>query len=124
MRRVVIDATAFVAWFDEDGEARSLRREYEAGLLGVSVPSSFVQDVLGIVAVRGWHAARVQRLASLLDGIGFDVRDPSRAALARWLGRGISPAQAAYAALAEETEHPLVAGDPDLARRAAGLLQK
>ena len=124
MRRVVIDAATFVAWFSGEGEAASLRREYEAGQLGVMIPSSFVPDVLGAVAGLGWPRDRIGRLGDLLDKIGFDVRDPSREGLARWLGGGITPAQAAYAALAEETERPLVAGNPQLARRARALTQR
>jgi hypothetical protein len=123
MRRVVIDAVTFIGWFSSDGEAASLRREYESGQLGVMVPSSFVPDVLGEVASLGWPLDRIERLSAGLDGIGFEVRDPSRAGLARWVGSNITPAQAAYAALAEESEHPLVAGDPELRRRAATLVR-
>ncbi|HEY8171357.1 MAG TPA: hypothetical protein VIH24_09725 [Candidatus Limnocylindria bacterium] len=123
MRRVVIDAATFIGWFIGDGEAASLRPEYEAGQLGVLVPTTFVPDVLGEVAALGWPRDRIERLSALLDEIGFEVREPSRAGLARWVGGRITPAQAAYAALAEESEHPLVAGDPELRRRAATLVQ-
>ncbi len=121
MRRVVIDAPAFLSWFAEGGGGRSLRREYEAGQLAVAVPTSFITDVLAEVVAQGWPRDRAVRLAAALEGIGFDFGDPSREALARWLGKGLVPGLAAYAALAEETERPLVAGDALLRRRAAPL---
>jgi hypothetical protein len=122
MRHVVIDAATFVGWFVGEGEARSLRREYEAGQLRVVVPTAFAADVLGEVASLGWPRDRLERLAPLLDELGFEFRNPPRVSLARWVGTGLTPALAAYAALAEESERPLVAGHPELARRAAALL--
>ena len=50
----------------------------------------------------------------MLAGIGFDVRDPSTATLVRWLRHGLTPTQAAYAALAEDTGRPLVSADETL----------
>ncbi len=121
MRRVVIDAATFVGWFTSDPVAGALRREFEGGQLAVVVPTGFVADVLGRAAQRGWSADRLERLAGAVADVGFEIRDPSPAALARWLVRGLSPSEAAYAALAEETERPLVAGDPALAQRTTAL---
>ena len=124
MRRVVIDAATFVAWFGADAEPRQLRAKYEAGQLGVLVPPSFVPDVLGLVADRGWRRDRIVMLARALPAIGFEVRDPRLETLARWLGGGVTPAQAAYPALAEDSGRPLVASDPVVRKRAASVLQR
>jgi hypothetical protein len=124
MSRVVVDAAAFLAWYSDDAAAQRLRREYEAGVLGVIVPSSFVPDVLARVADRGWSRERVERLGAALSDIGFEVRDAAMPTLVKWLGDGLTPIQSAYAALAEETGRPLVSADPTRRRRAAPLLQR
>lgn len=120
MRRVVIDASAFVAWFT--GDERSTRREYESGELGLIVPTTFATDVMGVAASQDWSAQRLERIGRAVQALGLEQRDPSVDLVARWLAIGLPPRLATYAALAEETERPLVAADPELRRRAGPVL--
>lgn len=122
MRRVVIDAAAFLAWFRGDAESLSLRREFEAGELTLIVPIAFTPDVMGLAAGLGWSADRLTRLGDAVASLPIERVEPSTGLLAVWLARGLEPRLAAYAALAEETGRPLVARDEELRRRAASVL--
>lgn len=120
MRRVVLDPSAFLAWFD--GDPDRMRAEYEAGSLEVLVPPIFDTHVLEVAAAAVSDPARLGRLAAQLDHVGFVRRDPSVGLVAGRIADGWPVLAAQYAALAEELDAPLVAGDPDLRRRASGLL--
>lgn len=122
MRRVVIDAAAFVGWFT--GGDRSTRREYEAGGLELIVPTTFATDVMGVVAAQGWPAERVERIGRAVQALGLELREPPVDLVARWLAIGLPPRLATYAALAEDSERPLVAADPELRRRAGPVLAR
>jgi predicted nucleic acid-binding protein len=122
MRRVVLDAHAFVGWFgSEDEAARTLRREYEAGALRVHVPSQFPAEVLELAASRGISADGLRRLAAEIERVDFEVRDAPTAELAVWLARGVGARHARYAALAASLEVPLVSTDPELLRVASAV---
>ncbi|MEO5985763.1 MAG: PIN domain-containing protein [Candidatus Limnocylindria bacterium] len=121
MRRVVLDASAFLAWFGPQA-VRRLRDEYEAGSLEVVVSSGFSAAVLEAAARLGWDPDRLRALAPLTARVPFDVREPRTDELVRWLGRGLSGPQAGSAAVAEALGIPLVSGDAELARTAASLL--
>ena len=125
MRRVVLDALAFLAWFGPNATAagQALRKEYEAGALGIVVPRSFTLDVLGAAARDGWPAEKLAGLAAETDRLGFERRDPAVTEVARWLERGLEPARAGYAALAAETGLPLLSADDDLVAGAASVAQ-
>ena len=70
MRRVVIDASAFLGWFTSDGPGRRLRDEYERGLVTVIAPRNFALGVLEAAA------AEVERLAAAptVEGVRIDLR--------------------------------------------------
>ncbi len=121
MRRLVLDAGAFLAWFGPDADRR-LRDEYEAGSLTVLVPTGFSASVLEVAAGRGWSSDRLPALAPLIARVGLEAHEPRTDELARWLGQGLTAFQAASAAVAEELGVPLVSGDPELRRAAASLL--
>lgn len=123
MRRVVIDPGALLSWFDPDGAHRSLRTEYEAGMLTLIAPRHLPADVLGEVAARGdVPPERLGPIAAELGRLGLQLQDPPIGELAGWLAKGLAPRAAAYAALAASLDLPLVAADPDLRRAASGLL--
>ena len=122
MRRVVIGPSAFLGWFGADGPGRRLREEYEQGALVVTVPRVFALSVLETAALRGtWSAHRLHRLASEIQHVGFELRDPPSAELAAWLARGLNGSQAAHAALASALDLRLVTADPKLLRVAASF---
>ncbi len=123
MRRIVLDADAFLGWFTPTGDRR-MRDEYEAGELVIAVASGFGVQVLEGAARHGWDADRLQRLTPLLGRLGFEQREPASDELARWLSRGLGAASAATAAVAAGLGAPLVSGDPELRRVAEALLQR
>lgn len=122
MRRIVLDAYAFMTWFGRDGRGRGLRAEYEAGGLAVLVPASFRADVLELASSRQrLPPAALERLAGEIDRIGFVTEDPPSAELARWLGRGCDGRRASYAALASAEDLPLLSDDADTLRVASSV---
>lgn len=121
MKRLVLDAAAFLAWFGQDADRR-LRDEYEAGTLVVLVSTGFSISVLDAAARGGWSPDRLRALAPLIARAGLEVHEPRTDELARWLGRGLSAHQAASAAVAEGLGVPLVSGDAELRRAASTLL--
>ena len=121
MRRLVLDAHAFLAWFGPNAPGSALRAEYEAGQLRVIVPTSFELDVLEDAARAGWSAQQLTRLAVELRQVKFETLAPSSGELAAWLARGLRSRQAAYAALASAHDIPLAASDPALLEQAASV---
>lgn len=120
MRRVILDPTALLTWFDGADPPGPLRLEYENGLLGVVVPPVLTTHLLGsLAASRGVPADRLVRIAAEIDRLGFEIREPPVDELATSLARGLTAAQAPYAALASALDLPLITADPQLQRRAA-----
>jgi predicted nucleic acid-binding protein len=126
MRRVVADSAIVLGWFTTaTGPARSLRAEYEQGTLTIVAPRSLPIEILEAVAeATGWPADRLAALATELSRLGLELRDPPGAELAAWLARGLSGADAAYAALASGLDIPLLTTDPELLRRAGTVAQR
>jgi predicted nucleic acid-binding protein len=123
MRRVVLDPSAFLDWFEPPG--RALRDEFEAGQLQPYVPTVFSLHVLHAAARRhGLDASRLARLADELGRLRFERRDPPSPELAAWLTRGLDADEAPYAALAASLDVPLVTTDADLLRRASTVAQR
>jgi len=121
VRRLVLDAHAFLAWFGPNAPGSGLRAEYEAGQLGVIVPTSFELDVLEGAARARWSAEQLTRLAVELRQLRFEPLAPPAGELAAWLARGLTGRQAAYAALASAHDLPLVASDSALLEQAASV---
>ena len=124
MKRVVLDASVLLGWFDSGSSHRSLRAEYEAGTLAVIGPRGLIAEALGTLAERGVAPERLARIGGELQRIGLQLQDPPMAELAAWLAKGLAPHRAAYPALATTLEIPLVTDDPELRRVAATVLQR
>ena len=126
MRRVVVDASVLLAWFTSaTGPARSLRAEYEQGLLTLVAPRALTLEILEATArSTDWQASRLAKLAAELDRLGLELRDPPTSELASWLASGLGGADAAYAALASGLDIPLVTMDEELLRRASPVAQQ
>jgi predicted nucleic acid-binding protein len=125
MKRVVLEATAFLAWFSPSNPSRTLRAEYEAGLLHVHAPMMFPLHVLEVAAGgEGLSRDRLARLAGEVDRLGFVLQDPPAAELATWLTRGLTGVHAQYVALATYLDIPLVTTDGDLLRQASSVAQE
>lgn len=125
MRRLVLDASVVLKWFASDGErhldaAHALRNEYERGLLIVVAPRILPMELLAATAtMTAWPGERLARVAEELDRLDFDLREPPTSELARWLGRGLTGPDAAYAAVASAGDVPLISDDEELLRMAA-----
>ena len=120
MRRIVLDPSALLTWFDRDGSSGPTRLEYEQGLLGVVAPRELATHVLGALTTTGtWQPDQLVRIAAELSRLEFELRDPPVDEIARWLARGLSTDQAPYAALASSLDLPLITADPEVLRRAA-----
>lgn len=133
MNEVVLDASVVMKWFAgsaESGsrEARLIRNQYEAGRLLVVVPSLIFLETLNIAARRwSWDGGALLELATALDDLGFNVAEPGLRSVAVWSARGLTAYDAAYVALAEQRDVPLVTDDrrvldlaPDLTRPLSG----
>jgi len=127
MSDLVLAASVVVKWFHVDGErnaslARALRERYRAGELRVLAPPLLTLDVLGLAARRWrWDAPRLERLASALGLLAFELVEPELGVVARWSARGLTAYDAAYLAVAEQCGAPLVSDDDQVVRAAPGV---
>lgn len=120
MTDLVVDASVLLKWFvsaPERGqkEALALRKEFEEGRLAVVVPSLIFLEILNVAGRRwGWEDDALAGLASALDDLGFDVREPELASVAAWVAQGLTAYDAAYVALAEQSGVDLVSDDEEI----------
>jgi predicted nucleic acid-binding protein len=127
VKRLVLDTSVVLKWFTVDGErnveaARALRAEFQAGTLVVIAPRLLLDEILAAVAsTTRWPAEKLVRLATELERVGFEVRDPPASAVAEWVAAGLSPSEAAFAAVASTLDVPLVTDDERLARSASSV---
>jgi len=120
MRRIVIDPSGLLTWFDGAAGGRSLRSEYEQGLLGVISHRDLTAHTLdALAASRQLPTDHLVRVAAEVDRLGFELREPSVVELSSWLERGLSVDQAGYAALATSLDLRLVTADQMMLRIAA-----
>jgi predicted nucleic acid-binding protein len=122
----VLDASVVVKWFtpsEEPGsaQARSLREEYEGGLLFVVAPSLLFLEIVNVAGRRwGWNdEAELSELASGLDDLIFDIQEPELTTVAVWVSQGLTAYDAAYVALAEGRGIALVTDDQRILNVAA-----
>jgi predicted nucleic acid-binding protein len=129
MRELVVDASVVIKWFKSAGErhhaeARQLRDEFEAGMLHIVAPRLLTLELLNAAGRRwGWSGDRLTHMASTLERIGFDYREPDLGEVARWVDRGLTAYDGAYAALASAADLRLVTDDRQLARIASNVSQ-
>jgi predicted nucleic acid-binding protein len=121
----VLDASVVLKWFRSDGErhldpARSLRASFEAGRLIVLAPPLLRLEIVNVAGRRWrWGEDALVDLAVALDDLGLEFEEPELTRVASWTARGLTAYDAAYVALAEAREVPLVTDD-DLVVRVAG----
>lgn len=127
MREAVLDASVILKWFgthEETGTQRALglRLEFATGRLGVTVPHLLALEILN-VAGRRWHlpANELVDLASALDRLEFDVREPDLSTVAAWVGRGLTAYDAAYVALAQTAQIAFITDDQEILQIAPGV---
>lgn len=92
--------------------ARSLRDRFERGELAVVAPSLLPLELLNVAGRRwGWTAPALDGLAIAFEQLGVELTDPDLRTVARWTSAGLSAYDAAYVAVAEDRERPLVTDD-------------
>ena len=124
MRRVVLDAATVLSWFDDHGDGRRMRAEYEAGDFVAVAPGRLYADLLGAAAGVGVGSAALEQLGIELPRIGIRLEEPPLGLVAAWIGRGLPADVAPYAALAEALDVPLRARDERLLRHAGPVLER
>lgn len=117
MTSVVLDASVVLKWFRDEGErhsveARSLRVAFEAGQLLVVVPPLLRLEIVNVVGRRwGWAEPALIELATALDTLGFEFKEPELSSVSRWTARGLTAYDATYVALAELEAIKLITDD-------------
>lgn len=117
MTEAVLDASVVLKWFRGEGEghlapARSLRAAFEAGRLVVFAPPLLRLELVNVAGRRwSWDEVALIELASALDELRFELREPELEGVARWTARGLTAYDAAYVALAEAEALPLITDD-------------
>lgn len=129
MSEVVLDASVVLKWFRSEGErhveaARAIRTAYEKGEVLVLAPPLLHLEILN-VAARRWRLGEeaLIALAGALEDLGFELPEPSLERVARWIARGLTAYDAAYAAVAETAEVKLVSDDALILALAAGVAE-
>jgi predicted nucleic acid-binding protein len=124
---VVLDASVVLKWFRREGErnvgpARALRASYEAGKLIVLAPSLLQLEIVNVAGRRWqWSEPSLLDLASALENLGFDFREPELPRVASWTAKGLTAYDAAYVALAEGERIRLITDDDPIVTVAPGV---
>jgi len=117
LRESVLDASVVLKWFRAEGErhlaaARSLRVAFEAGGLLVLAPPLLRLEIVNVAGRRwGWDETSLVDIATALDELGFELREPELGLVARWTAKGLTAYDAAYVALAEAEGLELITDD-------------
>jgi predicted nucleic acid-binding protein len=124
LNEAVLDASVVLKWFHEEGEmhvkgAREIRARFEAGDLYVLAPPLLWLEIVN-VAARSWHwsGKQLDRLASTLPGLGFEIVQPGLDRVAAWSASGLTAYDAAYVTVAEEAGVYLVTDDAEIVKAA------
>jgi len=123
----VLDASIVLKWFHSEGEknveaARRLRKRFEAGELRVLAPPLLWLEVLNVAARRWrWTEDQLERLATSLPELGFELFEPELSGVARWAAHGLTAYDAAYVAVAEDVGVELITDDAEIVGVASGL---
>jgi predicted nucleic acid-binding protein len=120
MTETVLDASVVLKWFggrgeEHEPEALEMRAAYIDGDLLVLVPTLLALEIVNAAARRWrWPAPQVVELATQVERIGFEWREPDLERVAEWTGTGLTAYDAAYVALAEQTGVPLWTDDQEI----------
>lgn len=104
-------------WFRSESErhlvaARSLRAAFEAGELLVLAPPLLRLEIVNVAARRWrWDEGSLVDLATALDELGLELREPELGRVARWAAKGLTAYDATYVALAEAEALHLITDD-------------
>lgn len=127
MRDVVLDASVLLKWFHSQGgrnaeRARAIRHQFEAGELRVLAPPLLWLEVINVASRHWkWPRERLDRLASTLPKLGFELLIADLADIGRWAAAGLTAYDAAYVAVAEKAGATLVTDDEQIVRVAPEL---
>jgi predicted nucleic acid-binding protein len=127
VKEAVLDASVVLKWFRAEGErnlppARLLRSEFEAGKLIVFVPPLLHLEIVNVAGRRwGWDEPALVELATSLDELSFELREPELVRVARWTARGLTAYDAAYVALADGEQLRLVTDDDGIVAAAPDM---
>lgn len=124
---VVVDASVVTKLFtpaDERhvGRAAALGERIAAGDLRCRAPQLLMLEVLD-VAARKWLLAEpaLRVLVASIEDLGIQLLAPDHGRVAAWAARGLSAFDAAYVAVAESADLPLVTDDDQIVRLAADI---
>jgi predicted nucleic acid-binding protein len=127
MTEAVLDASVVLKWFRSDGErhverARAIRASFEAGELIVFAPPLLHLEIINVAGRRWrWPESSLVDLATALEDLGFDLREPELTRVATWTAKGLTAYDAVYVALAEGAGVSLITDDDPIVAVAAGI---
>jgi predicted nucleic acid-binding protein len=127
MTEAVLDASVVLKWFRSDGErhverARAIRASFEAGELIVFAPPLLHLEIINVAGRRWrWPESALVDLATALEDLGFDLREPELTRVATWTAKGLTAYDAVYVALAEGAGVSLITDDDPIVAVAAGI---
>jgi predicted nucleic acid-binding protein len=127
MTEAVLDASVVLKWFRSDGErhverARAIRASFEAGELIVFAPPLLHLEIINVAGRRWrWPESSLVDLATALEELGFDLREPELTRVATWTAKGLTAYDAVYVALAEGAGVSLITDDDPIVAVAAGI---
>lgn len=133
MRRAVVDASVVVRWFRSEvegkDEALALWRQHRSGELALVASHLLPLELLNSLGRRWrWAAADLTEAATTIDELAVEFVEADLASVAAWVGRGLSPYDAGYVAVAEHEGAPLVTADERLLATAGdvavGLIER
>jgi len=117
LKEAILDASVVLRWFETTHEpatmaAYALRQSFESGALTVVAPSLLFLEVVDVAGRSwSWQQSALLELASTLQALRFEVRDPELRDIARWTARGLTAYDASYVALAESEALTLITDD-------------
>lgn len=127
MIEIVVDASIAIRWFEPVGAprvapAQAVLAEYQAGQLRVVVPPLLFLELLNVAGRQwGWTEDALLRLTTRLQELLFEIIEPELGGVAAWVARGLTAYDAAYVALAQQRDVPLVTDDRQVLSLATGI---
>lgn len=127
MTELVLDASVVLKWFHDQGErnlepARALRSKFEEGEIHVLAPPLIWLEILN-VAARSWRwgPAGLEKLATALPDLGFEIVEPELESVAHWSATGLTSYDAAYVTVAEGAGVDLMTDDAQILKLAPDI---